>query len=124
MKNRLRQLCFITTVAMSACAARAAQDGLITIEPTAIDTYVVRFTSRTLVSATVTCTTVKGTDATPNNIVSGAVATSGSDVSFRLSPGSGRKGNSYHCRVQPLDSNDNQPIANVRVDVRQTVLQP
>lgn len=107
-----------------AVPAFAAQDGLITMEPTAVDTYTVRFVSRTLVSATVTCTTVKGTDASPNNIVSGAVAAAGTDVTFVLSPGAGRKGNSYHCVVQPLDTNSNQPIANVRVDVKKTVIVP
>lgn len=109
---------------LHAMTAHAAQDGLITIEPTAVDTYTVRFVSRTLVSATVACSTVKGADGSPNNIVSGAVSASGTDVTFRLSPGAGRKGNSYHCKVQPLDSNDNQPIANVRVDVKQTVIVP
>ena len=110
---------------VSSCAAYAAQDGdPIVIEPTAVDSYVVRFVGRTLVSTTVTCTTIKGTDASPSNIVSGSPSVSGTDVTFRLSPGAGRKGNSYHCKVQPLDSADNQPIANIRVDVRQTVIVP
>lgn len=104
--------------------ALAVQDGLITIEPAAVDTYVVRFHGRSLSTATVTCTTVKGTDGSPANIVSGQVSASGTDVTFRLAPGAGRKGNSYHCVVQPTDSDSNQPVANIRVDVKQTVIVP
>lgn len=118
------RLWMLFTFLLRAGPALAVQDGLITIEPTAVDTYIVRFHGRSLNTATVACTTVKGTDASPSAIVSGQVSASGTDVSFRLAPGANRKGNSYHCVVQPTDADSNQPIANIRVDVRQTVIVP
>lgn len=101
------------------------------IEPASRDTYTVRFTGRTLSSAgtpTVTLRKAAQADGTPAQMIV-TTGVNGSDLQLVIAPDTGcgstgcRAGNVYQLRVQPTDSNGNQPTAVARINVRwQTVV--
>lgn len=88
--------------------------------PDVRDTYWVVYPARTVTSATWTCRLIdaKRPDADPSGMLAaGPTVTASDTVTVAVLPGTGRVGNTYHCRVRATDTMGNTPTAEILIRV-------
>jgi hypothetical protein len=123
MRRLILVMCMLCCLSLNGSAkVLTGQDMEVVIQPTEKLTVGCKFIGRTTVSAAMTTTLLRGTDASPSAIITGS-SCSGDTCSWTLAP-TNRHGRQYQVTCLMTDSTGDKVACDVLVVVRSVVYQP